>query len=113
MRNPHSVTLVPAFNGDQVVIDRSIWNVDHMNSTLMDPRELESIIERTVKRTLEDAGVISKFITRKEMIKRIGQGGYNRGVNEGLLHPIKKGGRTATIYCLRSEFESFEYQNLV
>lgn len=84
-----------------------------MNSILMDPRELESIIERTVKRTLESVGAVPKYITRKEMIRRIGQGGYNQGVKEGLLNPVKKGGRTATIYCLRSEFEDFESQNLV
>lgn len=69
--------------------------------------ELEQVVERAVKRTLQELGVISKFISRKEMVQAIGRGNYDRGVREGRLNIVKKGGRTSTIYCSRSEFEQY------
>ncbi len=70
--------------------------------------EVEAIVERTVLRTLEKVGAIPKYISRKEMIQRIGRGNYDRGVREGYLKIIKKGGKTSTVSCLRSEFENYE-----
>lgn len=75
--------------------------------------ELESIIEQTIRRTLEDLGALPKYISRSEMIARIGRGAYDRGVNKGYLNIIKNGGSTSHIRCLRSEFERYEKQNLV
>ena len=75
--------------------------------------DIEAIVERTVLRTLESVGAIPKYITRKEMIQRVGRGNYDRGIREGYLNIIKKGGRTSTIHCLRSEFERFESMILI
>jgi hypothetical protein len=75
--------------------------------------ELDSIIEQTIKRTLEAIGAIHKYITRKEMVDRIGRGAYERGVNKGYLNIIKNGGKTSHIRCLRSEFERYEERILV
>lgn len=75
--------------------------------------ELDSIIEQTTKRTLEATGAIPKYITRKEMIDRIGRGAYERGVSKAYLNIFKNGGKTSHIRCLRSEFERYEKQILV
>lgn len=79
----------------------------------MPHHELDSLVERTVKRTLEAMGIVPKLISRKEMIERVGRGNYDRGERDGYLTPIKKGGTTSTIYCLRSEFEAYEIQILM
>ncbi len=84
-----------------------------MNTIALTPPELDSIVEQTVKRTLEAVGAIPKYISRPEMIGRIGRGPYDRGVNKGYLNIIKNGGRTSHIRCLRSEFERYERQIII
>ena len=84
-----------------------------MSNYAISQKELQSLVDRSVRRTLEELGHIPKLIPRKEMVARIGRGNYDRGVTLGILKPIKKGGSTSTIYCLRQEFEDYELQVLL
>jgi len=70
--------------------------------------DIKFIIESTVKKTLEELGMISKFIGRSEMIKRIGITKYNHLVKSGKLKVNKSGTRNARITALRSDFENLE-----
>ncbi|MGC9341255.1 MAG: hypothetical protein ACP5E3_00995 [Bacteroidales bacterium] len=83
-----------------------------MNVTISS-KELDSIIERAVKRALEETGAIPKYISRSEMVKRVGRGNYERGVELRFLSIIKKGGKTSKIFCLRKEFEDYESKILL
>ena len=70
--------------------------------------KIKFLIESTVKKTLEEMGIISKFIGRAEMIKRIGITRYNHLVKSGELKVSKSGIRNAKITALRSDFENIE-----
>jgi hypothetical protein len=84
-----------------------------MQQILLKPEELDSLVEQAVKRTLESLGTIPKYISRTEMIHRVGRGTYDRGVISGRLKIIKNGGKTSSVRCLRSEFERYEKLVLV
>jgi hypothetical protein len=71
-------------------------------------RELDQIITQTVRRTLEETGRISKYVSRTEIIDKIGRALYDKGVFNGYLNPVKNGNNNAKIRILRSELELWE-----
>jgi hypothetical protein len=77
---------------------------------LLSDKELEFIIEQTVKRTAEEIGAIPKYLERNEVIKRLNGSRYfyDKGIKEGYLNPVMKGGKSSKVKILRTEVEKYE-----
>jgi hypothetical protein len=63
-------------------------------------------IKKAMMEVLEQAGLITPYMSRKEVIKQIGRVRYERAVKAGLLSRVKATGKNSTVRILRSEFIS-------
>jgi len=74
------------------------------------PGELDKIIEQTVKRTIEELGLKPTTVSRKDATFRLGSRAlYERGVEKGLLNPIKDidGSRASRVQIKVSELDRY------
>jgi len=79
-------------------------------SIILSPRELDRIIEQTVKRTVEELGLKSTFLSRKEVTLKLGSRAlYEKGVEREILNPIKDldGSRNSKVQIKASELDNY------
>lgn len=82
-------------------------NDPYFDTPVISRRQLQEAVTETVKQTLERLGIVSPYVSRQEALRLMGRARYDRGVELGLLNPVKKGGRTSTVEILRSEVEDY------
>jgi len=77
-----------------------------MDSHYLTAREI-NLINQTVLITLENLGLKKTIISRAEIIRLYGRNTFEKARNSPAIKWIKKGGRTSSIFCNRSQFDSF------
>lgn len=68
---------------------------------------VDHIIKSTVKRTIEETGLISKYINRTEALKECSLTRLMNAEKRGNLTKIKNGSLNSKVKYLRAEFENW------
>jgi len=72
---------------------------------------ITTAVEIGVNRVLEKRGIVSPFLTRKEIIKMVGRNNYDNAVRNGQLIPQKNKGKNSKIFVPRSQFDDYILKN--
>jgi hypothetical protein len=75
----------------------------------MTPQEFKYLI----KEALEEAGLISPFISRKEVIEQIGRHRYEKAIKAGHIKRNKLSGKNAQVRLLRAEFMALTLKGII
>ena len=76
----------------------------HLNNTNNAQNEMFFLLKQAVREVMEEAGMITPFITRAEVVKQIGRHRYEKAVRSGLLDRNKAQGKSAQVRINRTEF---------
>ena len=70
-------------------------------------------VKEAVIEALEDVGMITPYLTRKEIVAQIGRHRYDKAIKAGHLHRNKQPGQSAKVRVLRREFQDLERQGII
>ena len=66
----------------------------------------ESEVKKVMFEVLSEAGLISPYISRSEIIRQVGRARYDRAVKAGFIRRNKAKGKNSKVSISRSEFMS-------